>query len=837
MNYICWQSLLLLMCTGVTTAFFIFNTRDQYPGIGDRAHCDFGGFFWTGIILDIVIDASVSYHVRHINTAAVYSMHVSQCKCYDWDTICGSELAPPVCDDIDEALYINGRGWVTSINECRLRERDGLRNEGQRCWDECDSAGVCVSSKCISRKLTFAFFEKGFEFGPQLACTSEEKIEYCGTGVCCRYGSKWDANKQTTATSLQECANKRIGGVYHHRCVAALTDKVINNNNKSPCVCKKMEHGWYQLNDIAKECPACQPGHERQDCKLSDVGWCRRCVEGRFSIDGKGPCLACETPENPLYKECSQEMGYALVGCGGTSAGKCVKCPVGKFKNTAGGECKSCTTEFEQSCQAASCPDKTTFPEKSHTTSDKMNVRDECHVLQGCGGSTAGTCRCYKGYYTTDTEVNKNKVCTLCPDGTYKPEVSTETECHRCGHLNTNSDVPRTSFENCNCRNTQNHIEKPASNNLNNLECVFCLYEEPVGSKPFKLKGTNECTECPKEMYFDMTDKNHPNQNCTDIPIMKIVCKPGNFWAIEPLRDSYRIIQSFITEVPDNYYLDIATYIVMPCDLLCANSYEYAQGCGGVQDHSIWISDNTTNTNFKVNLITHMAHANTDCDEQDKSKQIQREGNCEPCTACGPNYYNSACKPGPGTCQRCKTLSDCGTGKFYLTHELDNGCDDAHAVKDYDCMSCEPVKENAQGFWIMQACGNNVFTRWKDDNTTNDKPNSLTCENSGSDPSCDVFDGGTRRTQWNSSGTPLPYCPPGWYVLKTCFEQHLEEWHPDCCERCENYNLFPERKKTPEWAECTGQSHVDTQRTVERCEDNYFEDADECKLCEMCTAV
>lgn len=831
MNYMCWHVLLLLMCTGVTTGFFygtqfitdLVSTVDKYPGIGDIAQCDFGFTPWTGVILDIIVDTTVSYYVRHFYTDAKYHLVLSKCKCYAWDARCGVALTPPVCDEPNEALIsISSNNFVTSINECDLRKRDGLQNEGQRCWDECDTAGKCQKTKCAQRTL--------------LWCDYFTTVDYCGTGVCCRYGSKWDANMGTTGTSFQECAQARIGEQHHHRCVAALADNVIDN--KSPCQCKALLDGFYQVNDIAHRCPACSPGYENLGCASSEDGKCQRCGTDKFSIDGTGPCKACLSNDNEEYRKCFQKKGHALVGCGGNNAGTCAPCPVGTFKDTAGATCKTCPAEFVQSCQAASCPKKTTLSVQS---GNAMNVNDECHVMEGCGGETAGTCRCNKGYYTTDSVASKLKPCTLCPDGKFKTEVSTGTECVNCGHFRTHSDEPRTSFENCNCRNTQNHIEKYSTgpNNLNNLECVLCSqFEEPVGSKPFKLAGTDECTACPQKMYFDLTDSKHPYQNCTDIPIMRIVCKPGNYWAVEPPRDSYRIIQSFITEVPDNYYLDIATYKVEPCTALCANQYKYAQGCGGVQDHSIWISDDTTNTNLKVNLITDPEHPNMDCDETE-SKQIQREGNCEPCTPCGLNYYNSACKPGPGTCQRCKTHSDCGTGKFYLRHELDNGCDDAHAVTDYTCVSCKQVIQNDQGFWIMQACGNNVFTRWKDDNTVNDKPNSLACDYSSTDASCDVFDGGTRRTQWNSPGTPLPYCPPGWYVLKTCFEAHPEEWHPDCCERCENNDLFPERKKNPDWEACTGQTSVDTQRTVARCEDNYFEDTDakRCKLCEMCTAV
>lgn len=825
---LCWH-LTILLCVTLWTQGDCWYYSPFKPGIGDRAKCliDYENYY-SMIIMDIAPASSTSselmYKVRDPNWYFwQWWVQYERCECEDEYCTGNPKYALPShhfpkCPKSNQALVKGpNNDFVTSLQQCALLDYVGLQNANERCIDQCDKAGACSKTVCTQELKVWTFFP--FVRAPS-TCIHEETVHYCGTGVCCRWqglstGIYFDEN------SYQECGNNRFGSTDHHRCMPRLMQET--------CSCKDISDGFYQVHDIRRACATCSKGYGRDGCRNDNAGKCEKCPVGTFNTDGVGPCKLCLSSDNQVYNDCKGKLGHQLVNCGGDKAGTCEPCPVGTFKDKAGDTCTSCSAEFVQSCQAASCPNKTTHTEQSNNA---QNVNDQCHVLTGCGFDKTGTCECNKGYFTLKSVASTLDPCEMCSDGKYNPKVSTETECTYCGHLPPlHSHLPRTSFDDCNCDNTQNFIDDRDEQTLT-LKCVPCAqYEQPLGSKPFKLKGTNKCTACPNNFYFDLNDPDHPNQNCSEIPIMEIKCYnvgASKYWAIEPSRDSYRIVQSFISEVPDNYYLD-ESYTVQPCADLCANEYKYAQGCGGIQADTIWIHDTTTQSNVKKKLITYMPadSRDVDCDE---SKEIQREGNCEPCTACGLNQYNSGCKPGPGSCETCKSSSDCGTN-YYLQHERDLGCDDAEAVTDYECVSCKQVLQLG-GFWIMQACGNNEFTRWKDDQTLNDTPTPMTCSAASTEASCDVFDSSMQQ----SPGIQLPYCPPGWFVIKSCFDAY-DEWNANCCQRCENYLLSPDRKKNPDWHTCTGWEDWDSQHTVSRCEDNYYSSGDSCKLCEMCTGA
>ena len=836
---LCWY-LTILLCVTLWTQGDCWYYSPFKPGIGDRAKCliDYENYY-SMIIMDIAPSSSTSSELMYkVRSPDYYSwqywVKYERCECEDEYCTGNPVYASPShhfprCELSNQALAkvaYNSEGtytaFVTSSQQCALLDYAGLWNADQRCADECDYAGHCEKQRCVHIKHTWKWF--GLWRAPVPECIQEETVSYCGTGVCCRWmnyanGMDWQSH------SYDDCAQNRIGGNHHHRCVPRLLPEALQ------CFCAAISDGYYQHNDIRRACAPCSPGYGRHGCANDNAGRCEKCAEGTFNTDGVGPCKSCSSTDNTVYNDCKGKLGHQLVNCGGDNAGQCEPCPVGTFKDKAGDTCTSCSDEFVQNCQATACLDKTTHTKQINNA---QNVEDECHVLTGCGFDRTGTCECNKGYFTLESVASPLNPCEMCSDGKYNPKVSTETECNYCGHLPPlHSNLPRTSFDDCNCDNTQNFIDQRDEQTLT-LECVRCAeYEKPLGSKPFKLKGTNKCESCPANFFFDLNDPHQPNQNCSEIPIMKIKCynvgeSNYKYWAIEPSRDSYRIVQSFISEVPDNYYLD-ESYEVQRCVDLCGDEYKYAAGCGGIQDNTIWIYDHTTQSNVKKKLITYMPadSRDVDCDE---SKEIQREGNCEPCTACGPNQYNSGCKPGPGSCETCKSSSDCGTN-YYLEHERDLGCDDAEAVTDYECVLCKQVLQLG-GFWIMQACGNNEFTRWKDDQTLNDTPTPMTCSPASTEASCDVF----HSSMQQSPGEQLPYCPPGWFVIKSCFDAH-NEWNANCCQRCENILLSPDRKKNPDWHTCTGWEDWDSQHTVSRCEDNYYSNGDSCKLCEMCTGT
>ena len=92
----------------------------------------------------------------------------------------------------------------------------------------------------------------------------------------------------------------------------------------------------------------------------------------------------------------------------------------------------------------------------------------------------------------------------------------------------------------------------------------------------------------------------------------------------------------------------------------------------------------------------------------------------------------------------------------------------------------------------------------------------------------------------------IPYCAPGWFVdtgapgceLTSEAEDARElAWNAACCKKCGN-EAEAQRIRAPEFKRCTGDSVHDTERYVDRCENNYHrrrkEDGEECALCTTC---
>lgn len=402
-----------------------------------------------------------------------------------------------------------------------------------------------------------------------------------------------------------------------------------------------------------------------------------------------------------------------------------------------------------------------------------------------------------------------------------------------------NSDGDRSSASNCHCRDKKNTFEKIIGDDR---ACLRCIEDKEEGGvlKPYKAEGKISCKGCPSvNQWFD------PIQNdCVDIPLMQLLCN-GNQWIVTPPRDSY--VEKSVAFFPkfdldDNYYLEIRDgqeHIRHQCGSTC-REYTIPKGCGK-PDGFVFARSASDSQPQEITL-------NTDGCTDDHGLTIIRKGVCQNCTACAEGQFNTDCRATVagstvGTCQACDPAK-CSNGYQYAKHPLGmKGCDDPHAIDDYECADCDRVSlgnSTDGGYWIIQACGNNAYDRWDPTDTTGDTPKSIRCEPGVSNAACVAFDSGIETIQKRSKGTKLEYCPPGWFVDETCdsIAKKTDQWDPSCCQRCTIRELHPERKKDPDWRECTGYGTSDTQQLIDRCADNYYEAADEtCVLCETCTLL
>jgi hypothetical protein len=89
----------------------------------------------------------------------------------------------------------------------------------------------------------------------------------------------------------------------------------------------------------------------------------------------------------------------------------------------------------------------------------------------------------------------------------------------------------------------------------------------------------------------------------------------------------------------------------------------------------------------------------------------------------------------------------------------------------------------------------------------------------------------------------VPYCPPGWYVVRDCAAKTPKAWDAECCRECQQCLAENGLKRAKDWMACTGATAADTQSFCQRsCDKGYYQERvsasagayDECKPCELC---
>jgi len=727
------------------------------------------------------------------------------------------------CEDNYAIKKINGE-WATTLQECHeTAVSDGNAAEFGNfadCWDECkEREHVCKYCDNLDENFRYSGDETctGWKpcyhryFSPGKLCYSK-----CGSqGVCCRHGKENDRGYCEESVSVDSDVfnhNMDMGTYNHHGCVPKPRDP-------KTCKCEPIPVNYFVLsNFLARPCVTCSEGYTYYlNGQLSDNGCqenvvCDRCPQNEYPKTPGAPCTTCDVIETEKAPSCS--AGKIWVDCSNTFMGRCETCDAGTYTDLRPGKdrtkCHSCT-ERENECEG-------------------LNAKLDSCPPEG------GKCVCLPGFEPTDltTDISIDNPCKVCDDGTFKPTTA-NTECERCTTFANEEDMdsamPRTTHTDCNCGSKLNkkHFFNPSSG-IGDRSCKACKLFPNGHLQPFKLIDETECRPCPDLHWFN-TYVNP--ENCTLIPIMELKCQDmGNFglWNVEPLFDSHaHPLVNFKFKngnpVPPGSYLDINSRGVRYCNDQCSN-YQYSHLCGRPESSQIYVKDTS-------NAITIKTLNNDVCTpELIQNYKIVREGMCIPCTGCTDSQYNKGCElNNPGTCTACSTQSDCSTSQ-YLYHNKTMGCADPEATTDYECRDCLKVEEANQEYFIVESCGGHSYTRWDPDSTD---VTALEC--SGSADSHCKFDVVESVPRERHRGTRIPYCPPEYIVDKTCFDRadNANTWNAECCLKCSEDN--PEKKKSSSYQKCTGSSTIDTQRWVDRCENNYYEDQNEnvCKPCETCS--
>lgn len=700
--------------------------------------------------------------------------------------------------------------WATTLQECHeTAVSDGNTAEFGNfadCWDECKSCGWeplfegSQESKWVCRHSPF-----------QASCISK-----CGNqGTCCRHGKDSDEGYCQESVNVGGDVfdhNMDMGMYNHHGCVPKPRDP-------KTCKCEPIPNNYFILpNYLARPCVTCSEGYtyylngqlSTNGCQ-ENVG-CDRCPENQYPKTPGASCTTCEVLDAEKAPYCS--AGEIWVDCSNTFMGQCETCEAGTYTDLRPGKdrtiCHSCA-ERENECEG-------------------LNAKLDSCPPEG------GKCVCLPGFEPTDlnTDISMDNPCKVCDNGRFK-STTTNTECERCTTFTNEEDMdsalPRTLHTDCNCNSKLNkkHFFNPSSG-IGDRSCKACKLFSDGHLKPFKSIDETECRPCPDLHWFNTyVDP----ENCTLIPIMELECEESGtfgFWNVDPLFDSYaHPLVNFKFKngnpVPYGSYLDINSRGVRYCNDQCSN-YQYSHLCGRPESNQIYVKDAS-------NAITLKTLNNDACTTAlIQNYKIVREGMCLPCADCTDDQYNKGCGLNdPGTCTTCSTQSDCSTNQ-YLYHNKTMGCADPEATTDYECRYCLKVEEVDQEYFIVESCGGHSYTRWDPDSTD---ITLLECT-SNANLNC-KFDAVENIPRSRHRGTLIPYCPPKYIVDKTCFDRgdNANTWNAECCLQCSEDN--PEKKKSASYQKCTGSSTIDTQRWVDRCENNYYEDQTEnvCKPCETCS--
>jgi hypothetical protein len=173
--------------------------------------------------------------------------------------------------------------------------------------------------------------------------------------------------------------------------------------------------------------------------------------------------------------------------------------------------------------------------------------------------------------------------------------------------------------------------------------------------------------------------------------------------------------------------------------------------------------------------------------------------------------------------------------------------------KPAPCTKCGDVRLSTDAAKLVLACGNRVsYRRWHADavsgstiNADRSIPsiqtwcvekldNPLATMQTDDPTKFETFSQlNCKQTVFDTPPAFLPYCPPGWYVERTCATSS-EKWNPDCCVKCKLCTgiLF----KTDAYKDCPGDEFFDSQDRgcITKCLTNQYTRNNQCIKCEAC---
>ena len=245
-----------------------------------------------------------------------------------------------------------------------------------------------------------------------------------------------------------------------------------------------------------------------------------------------------------------------------------------------------------------------------------------------------------------------------------------------------------------------------------------------------------------------------------------------------------------------------------------------------------------------------------------KNIKILREGRCVRCAQCGVGQYQKEWTS-TDTCASCEPDELCAAAEYkqhpsikatYVDGEWKGACEQTpnEARSKYACAKCPRWRHENDVYELLLGCGTEpTYKRWHPFNVEENRLQELECHYGnagGDDPLCLLP---MQAHQPNTSDVveythAIPYCKPGWYVeagaedcdlLVEAEDARERAWNAACCKKCGN-EAQAQLTRAPEFKKCTGDTEHDTERYVERCENNYYrrsrEEGDECALCTTC---
>lgn len=567
---------------------------------------------------------------------------------------------------------------------------------------------------------------------------------------------------------------------YHMRCEPCPIHETTLNKFCSGLV-PGVNEPWWDWDDIVRNAACCR------DCMPCQFEFnfitnngagkgCSRCPD--YTWNRVPPSTVAPTGVQTQCYECPQ--GYK--GSANPDLG-CEICPAGKYKDTTG------------SSDCVLCPAGKINQDEAQTSSSSCN---NCESNQEANAQRTQCVSCPAGKFSEPGDS-----CTECEDTTAgEPTYRTPTMlvCQRCG---------RKVFVN--------------EDGLN----VDCL---PCDEWKYSFSGF-KCEEISRRR-LDF-----------------IQGKLANIY-VKPTKDVFKNarLDNSVVEVPEGFYIDLtkdvnekAGHILHECFALSCLSGYYRSHCGSYADHfNVWLSAPSNFQNAEitqdVEFIKVMQRMNrttfllqdfrnallqSSFIYPDKVMQfIQQnisvipEGQCQQCKQCIEGHYLLGCNdfvswhthlpPGSGTCLDCTPSGGC-PATDYLSHDFAGRCTpsaDYIPEQPFTCAACPVSDSNDNEVYLVVGCGTQAtLERWHPRAEVDDDGSLLTvtCTYSEQHDECDhaaeydecencFYDG----VRLSSSGglrnsSVMPYCPPGWYVNQTCYEENSDEasrYAPQCCKRC-----------------------------------------------------